>query len=705
MKTNQLLGALFVLLPGLLLAQGTWEDKSTRMAYDSLIRLAEALPADSSERKSFLLHQAGNTANRGYQTDLAIEATQRALDLRLEDGESLADGVLVSAFNLGTYFSLRQEYRLALDYFGLVTKRAPNRKEGVAWFQTGIVYGEMGEFGAGERAFARAAKLSPFDDDGYYAAYLNQRRGVLHLEKLNSEGALLAIPFFEKALAFFVSEEYPYQEMESRSLLGWALTEAGDQQTAIKELEQAEQLAIRMEAHPEDFCAIYSNLGLAYRRAERADRALIYYHKALKMAEAEEMDVATYLTNISTVYLVGGQPDSALVYAQHALKAAVPDFKPDKLTDLPKIDEVRAGESAILIYLQDKARAHRGLAELGTTEHYAHALATYRRADELLDQMRQNQLLEDTRNYWRADARKLYDEAIDAAIANNDAEGLFYFAEKARARLLLDELSAGSARDLLPPPVRRQLETITRTTRLSSDDLAVFQRFHRFQDSLLTEFPGYAEARYGAPPPRVDRLEGIVDGRTLVEYFVGEQTTVALVKSPGEKLRMVTLEPLKNWQSTLADYLKCLHDPSLPFDSEAGRLLYSILIAPLGLEPERSLVVVPDGNLYLLPFGALLTSAPQPGTSFQSWPWLATKRDVHYAFSVQLLDFAQRRRGRGNGRALALAPVARLAKDDNWSFRLPSAPFVTWRANYPPIPSSTPPRIVTPSVIRRMPTA
>ena len=671
MKTNQLLGVLlFALLPALLAAQPVWEDAPAQLVYDSLIRLAEALPADSVERKSYLLHQAGNAADGGDELGFAIEATQKALDLRLAGGEGLTDGVLVSAFNLGAYFNQREEYRIALDYFGMVTSRAPNRKEGVAWFQSGIVYGRMGEFGVAEQAFARAAELAPFNDGGYYAAYVNQQRGSLYLQKFNQEGALQAIPFLEKALAFFIEEAYEYQEMETRNYLGWALTEAGDQQAAIKELEKAEQLAVATEAYSEDFCIIYSNLGLANRRAERAGRALAYYQKALSLAKAEGFDVATYLTNISTVHLVGGKPDSALVYAQRALVAAVPGFAPKVLTDLPTIRDVRAGESALLIYLQDKARAHRSLADRGATDHYAHALATYRRADELLDQMRENQLLEDTRNYWRADARKLYDEAIETAISSNDAASLFYFAEKARARLLLDELSSSRARDLLPPGVRDRLNVIARATRLSPDDPAGFQRFRHFQDSLRAAFPNYAAASFGAPPPAADRLDDIVEDRTLVEYFVGEKTSVALVKAPSEKLRLVSLASPQTWQSALEQYLKCLHDPSAPLDVEAARLLYTQLIEPLGLKAGASLVVVPDGNLYLLPFGALLATDPEPGMPLQTWPWLATERDLHYAFSVQLLDFAQRIRGRGNGRVLALAPVARLDKGGPLEARL-----------------------------------
>lgn len=660
--TRLLPTVLFCLSFCLLSAQAAWELEEARVAYDSLRKLVAELPDDSLSQRAYLLHQAGNAASRGDRIDLAIAATQQALDIRLAGGEALADGVLVSSFNLGLFYGRREEYRKALDYFGMVLSRAPNRKEGVAWLQVGRTYGKTGEYAAGEQAFARAAVLPPFNDEGYYAAYLNQLRGTLQLEKNSKEGAEAAVPFLENALAFFVDEEYYYEEMETRNYLGWALTEAGDHEAALSTLNSAEQLAFETEAYPEDFCAIYSNLGLAYRRSERADLALAQYRKALLLAQREELDIATLLTNVSTVYLVSGRPDSALVYAQRAIEAAVPGFNPTVLTDLPEVNNVRTRATALLVYLQDKARAHRGLADRGATEHYAYALATYRRADDLLDQLRQDQLLEDTRNYWRADARKLYNEAIDVAIANDDAASLFYFAEKARARLLLDELSSGRARDLLPPATRERVEAIARVTRLSPDDPIKLQRFRSFQDSLNLAFPDYAETRFGAPPPAVDLLENILHDRTLVEYFVGDQVTVALVKAPGKKLRLVKLGPSAIWQSALETYLKCLHDPKYPLEGKAAYQLYTQLVVPLELSPGSPLVIVPDGNLYLLPFGSLLVATPPESGNLQSWPWLAVERDIHYAFSVQLLDFAQRRRGRGNGRALALAPVARLAK-------------------------------------------
>ncbi|MFT5997655.1 MAG: hypothetical protein ACI81P_000100 [Neolewinella sp.] len=64
---------------------------------------------------------------------------------------------------------------------------------------------------------------------------------------------------------------------------------------------------------------------------------------------------------------------------------------------------------SLIIFLQDKARAQVAMAHNGATENSESALAAYRRADELLDIMRQDQPLEDTRTFWRADARTLYE--------------------------------------------------------------------------------------------------------------------------------------------------------------------------------------------------------------------------------------------------------------------------------------------------------
>ena len=650
-------------------AQSGWPaHPELQAAYDSLVQLAETFPDDSIARKSWLLHQSGlRASNSGAYTD-AIGVTQRALDLRMSQEDDFEIEVVLSAFNLGTYYNLREEYREALDHFGMVLNRAPHRKEGVAHYQCGIVYGKMGELAASSQAFSRAAELPPFKEEGVNRAYLWQQMALVELSKQNVAGGRAAIPNFERALEYFVREEYWYSEMETRSLLGWAYTEAGQYENAIRELTSARDLALELEIDDIDLSTIYSNLGLAYRRSGRPKAALVQYEKALAVAAAYDepgtpnIPIATYLDNIATVYLEAGQPDSALLYTQRALVRTVQGFKPEDSRELPALDAMTGFRQSLIIFLQDKALAQVSMARNGATENFEYALATYRRADELLDLMRQDQLLEDTRTFWRADARTLYERAIDAAVSAGDPVSAFYFLEKARARLLLDELITDRAGEKLPESVRDRLDAAARQTRLAANAPVELQRFRSLQDSIFMAFPRYAEARLGAAPPDPARLADILGAdRTLVEYFVTEERTLALRWSQKQGLEFVELPPPSRWRDRLQAYRESLMDPNSTLSATDARFLYAQLVAPLKLEPGDALTIVPDGDLYLLPFGALLTdltATDQAG--YQHWPWLAETHDVHYAFSIQLLDFARTRRGRGNGRALALAPVARL---------------------------------------------
>lgn len=659
--------AVLLLLTGYLQAQEDWDYPEDRMEYDSLVGLARELPEDSLGRRSWLLHQAGRSAYSFGAYRSAIKATGEALDIRLSHEDDFADEVLVSATNLGTYYSEVGEYREALDHFSVVLTRAPNRKEGVAHYQCGLVYGRTGEFEASERAFAQAASLPPFADNDYQRAYLDQQLGLMHVNKSNANGGRAARAPLERALASFREDEYTYGEMETLNLLGWAQSDAGQQELAIGHLLRAEELAYEMDIEDEDLTAIYANLGLAYRRSGQPEAALRQYHKALGLARSfpdadqrPNMEVANPLDNLSTAHLFSGQLDSALHYAQRALEMATPDFQLSATGDLPGLDQMTNHRPTLLTVLLNLAEVHHRKGDAGQPTHYKYALSTYRRTDELLDAMRRDQLLDETRNYWRADARSLYDEALDVAVKTNDPNSAFYFMEKARSRLLLDELSTTLASEQLPIEVNLRLAEVARTTRLSGNTPATTQRFRQLQDSIFSAFPTYRDASIGASPPDPAIIGQLLNGRTLVEYYVGKDRTIALTFSPDGGLVLTELAPLSAWEKSLHALRGDLQRPRQPFGKENARLLHKLLIAPLNLKEGTPLTIVPDGDLYLLPFGALLSSDPSNNAAYQNWPWLSADREINYAFSAQLLDFARQRRGRGNGRALALAPVARL---------------------------------------------
>ncbi|MEM6770398.1 MAG: tetratricopeptide repeat protein, partial [Bacteroidota bacterium] len=404
--------ASLLVLSSLAYGQQDWEDQSLAADFDSLMRAAASLPDDSLVLKSYLLHEAGKIADDVRDLPLAISTTQRALDLRLVDESVTADGVLLSAMNLGIYYNKLNQHRRALSYFGLIIDRAPNRKEGAAWFQVARSYSNIGEFLAGEQAFNRAIQLPPFSESHYLTAYLQQQLGCLHLEKNNTEGGRAAIGPLSKALAYFIQDKDPEGEMLTRNYLGWAYADKGDYPRALEQLEEALRLAPLVDAYNKDYVSIYTNLGVAHRRQGNIETALSNYRRALNIRLNSEdglEGIGETYSGLSTAFRDAGMADSAVVYGQQALRATIPDYEPKLPADLPDLNLIIEEQPAVLTYLTDLALA------LAAADNPVAALHAFRRADELLDAMRLQQLLEDTRQYWRADARSLYDHAIATA--------------------------------------------------------------------------------------------------------------------------------------------------------------------------------------------------------------------------------------------------------------------------------------------------
>jgi tetratricopeptide (TPR) repeat protein len=118
----------------------------------------------------------------------------------------------------------------------------------------------------------------------------------------------------------------------------------------------------------------------------------------------------------------------------------------------------------------------------------------------------------------------------------------------------------------------------------------------------------------GAPLPAAE-LRELLGGRVLVEYGVLDGQLLAALLEPGgaRLVRLGPLEPARYEADALLFALRRLARPGSPATLAAVRAgaehglrrLRGLLLAPLGLEGDASLVVVPSGQLQRVPWSAL----------------------------------------------------------------------------------------------------
>lgn len=622
----------------------------------------------------------------------AIDETKKALALRLENEKDATEEIAQSAYNLGSFYYNLERFDEAFAHFQLIVDRAPNALVGYTLFRLGSLYRDIGEFQLGEKAFQDALDQPPYPDDEAERATLFMEWADLYLKQNTKAAARQAIPLLEKAYRTYdqlaASDSY-YASLAALSLnrFGLAYTNAEAFTRARQYFQQALQYNEQCCEDQSLQASIYTNLGIVYRRMNQAQEALKWHQRSLELrvrsAQTGKTNIGLAITydNLASTYLHLEQPRQGLENSQQSLVWALPRFVPQTLEDDPPLSLLKASpnKNTLLISLQDKGDLWRALAEKERDEiHLLKALKTYRNCDQLIDLMRADHLEKNTKLFWRDQARKMYQSAVQAAWMADRPEDAFYFSEKSRAVLLLDGLQELNAHSRLPEATRQQLTQLASEIQYlekeayqveesggaaSNEQLSLLQEQYRhLLDSVEQNYPDYYRQKYRPATIQLSGLQQeLSQDEVWIEYFLADDFSLALIVTPG-KIRMVELAAPQVLQPHINQLIKNLKKYDTPFDPEPARALYEYLLAPLQLPAGASITIVPDGQLSLIPFEALLKTPPDE-KDYSQWDFLLKIHPLSYAFSASSRFFSGEERRAGNGKVLAFAPMATLAPD------------------------------------------
>ena len=576
----------------------------------ALSSLRQAIPllhqADEGGREASALNMLqGIFLDRG-EIGEALGYLNQSIALSRKAGDLGAEAAAL--YNLSNIAKLRGELQQALEGFqhALAINRqlGEHRDEFFTLGALGSTYYDLGDLEKARDEYERALSL------GQTLEGVALRRARL----LNNIGWVLykqgqgetALDYLQRALAFSLERDDPDGIAAALHNLGVAEVALGDPQAGLKSLRQA--LELRQGGNPYPWAQTLRELGTAYDRMGDSAAAACSFQEALTIG-----------------HRIGGPG----LVAETLYRWALLDRKQRRLEEaMAKVKEA--------IGLVESLRSRVEIDALRTS-YFASKRDYYELYVDLLMRLQQEH-----------PDRPYQVEALAAS-------------ERARARGLLDLLAEGKV-DLLqgiaPELKRREKDASSRlswfldrlaqvspdaSAGLSQQLIQAEAEMSHVESEVRERYPQYAGVRY-PKPLEFEGIRQLLDSETaLLEYFVGRDGSTLFVITR-EGLASYALPPVQDLSPLVQKVRSLIERPSEleigDFRRQASRL-YRLLLGPAEevLASKRSLLIAPDGPLYLFPFEVLLTDeTASQGRAFPDLPYLLREHTISYIPSASVLE-------------------------------------------------------------------
>lgn len=470
--------------------------------------------------------------------------------------------------------------------------------------------------------------------------------------------------------------------------IGVLYIEQGDYLKASESLNRSLQIFAELNNRRE-VARNLLNIGVISYRQGNHKAALEEFQKSLD--KAKEIDAAEIIIaaeeGLGSVYQAQGNYQVALEWFDKAWSLAEKIDDKIRLTELLwrkgqvsfsqgeylKSGELAGNAAELATRLRLPLMTYLALALKGKAYHAQKsdelASESFIRAIEAVEQMR-TQVAggEREQQLFFEDKISPYHGMVSLLIEQNSAGEALKYAERAKARVLLDVLRNGrieitnsltesekleerrlySEMVSLNSQIRvermRQQPEVSRIEELEARLQKTRNSYEALQASLYSAHPDLKAKRGLFSPFQVkDALALIPDDRTaLLEYVVTEEQTILFVltrssrKQANIDVKVYPIRIKKGELVGLVDEFRKLLAVNHPGFRKPGERLYELLIKPAeqALQGKATLCIVPDGLLWELPFQALQTGADK---------YLLELYALYYAPSLQVLGEMRKR--------------------------------------------------------------
>jgi CHAT domain-containing protein len=526
--------------------------------------------------------------------------------------------------NIGNVHRYQGDYAMALEYYGksLTISESLGNKSGTAdaLGNIGVVYSIQGNLARALYYYKKSLAVDEAAGDKLGIAINLGNIGVIH----RKQGA------YEQALEHYRKSQAVSEAIGDKIGIAQMLNNIGVVHRFKDDYAQAlehyrKSLAIREElGDNRGIASALHAIGTVHELQGDYARALEHYQKGLSMDEAmgDKDGIASALHTIGVVHRKQGRYSEALDFAERATTIARQIGAFDVLWET----RLNAGSAYRALNQSDRAR-------LSFDE--AIAVIEAMRAQVAGGEREQQGFFENKLSPYHA--------MVDLLVARNSPTEALTFAERAKARALLDMLYSGRVNIVKAMTGQEQERERTLRAELISLNMQVARanqqdkpdqagvgelkslrekarlNYEAFQTSLYAAHPELKVQRGEAQVIKAEEIAELAPdaGSALLEYVVMDNVTYlfTVTKDVGTakaEVRAYTLPVKRDDLSKQTEtFRRQLAARDLGFRGSAANL-YALLIKPAEaqLRGKTSIVIAPDGKLWDLPFQALL-SGPQ----------------------------------------------------------------------------------------------
>ncbi len=615
----------------------------------------------------------------------------RSFELWNEIGDQL--GIAIALNNVGHMYLAVSDHLTALDYYqrsldGL-ERLGDRRRSATVLDNMGVIARRLGDYGRGLELAQRAMAIRESFQDQVGIAKSFDSLSEVYRAQGNYGAALEALG---KSLDLRRAIGRVHATAEALNNIAVVYEEQGSYEQAVKYLRESLALNDAKVGSDSLVAEIHTHLGELFLLQGQLARATQSLKRSLAISEASDykLEAADARYALGRVYVRLGRFSEAQRVLEQCLtfRDTTGDRRgrADVLIEMAELDRRRGRLRSGLDRAQEAAQLA-GLMELPDVQWRALTLvgrlqlASSRRAEArdafdeaiaLIEGMRsRNPGREEPRSRFFADRLAPYHERIAIALAASNVAEALSFAERSKARALLDVIrgdgtlvtramtagertqevelrnSLSSVNSELAVAVQAVSPDDTRVSSLRTKRDSKRLDYEEFQARLYAAHPELRVSRAAAPIIGLSEAQRLLTGpeSAIVEFVAGRDRTIAFV---------VTRSGLSAFTLTvtttdLGRHVQRFRDQLANRDlrtAESARALYDLVLGPLhaALQATTDLIIVPDGVLWDLPFQALQSSDRR---------YLIERTAISYAPSITVLrEMLQLHRGTRAPRAL-----------------------------------------------------